>query len=435
MIKKILDNLKITALNQMQLAAIEAAQKGTDVVLLSPTGSGKTVGFLLPVLNLLEKATPGVQAIIIVPSRELAIQIEQVFKQMSTSYKISCCYGGHATRIERNNLIEPPAVLVGTPGRLAYHIRHKNFIVDSIHTLVLDEFDKSLELGFETDLTIIISQLKNIKNRILTSATNALKIPPFTGVQKHKELNFLTDTGTQSGLQLKMVKAAGTDKLETLFSLLCTLGNKASLVFCNHREAVDRISELLNHKKILHDVFHGGMEQDERERALIKFRNGSHTLLITTDLASRGLDIPTIENVIHYQLPLNRNAYLHRSGRTARMHANGTVYLVLAEDEKIPDYITESFTAVILPAVNKLPELASWVTLYIAAGRKDKINKMDIVGMLIQKGGLQKDEIGLIEVLDNTSFVAVKRANVNKMLAAIKNEKIKNRKVKIEIAR
>lgn len=435
MIKNILENLKITTLNPMQLAAIDAAQKGTDVVLLSPTGSGKTVGFLLPVLNLLKKSTPGVQAIIIVPSRELALQIEQVFKLMSTGYKISCCYGGHATGIERNNLIEPPAVLVGTPGRLAYHIRHNNFNVESIHTLVLDEFDKSLELGFENDLTKIIEQLKNLENRILTSATNALKIPPFTGVKKHTELNFLTDTSTQSGLQLKMVKATGTDKLDTLISLICTLGNKATLVFCNHREAVDRISDLLSHKNILHDVFHGGMEQDERERALIKFRNGSHTILVTTDLASRGLDIPEIENVIHYQLPLNHNAYLHRSGRTARMHANGTVYLVLAEDEKVPEYLTENFANVILPPSVKLPESAPWVTLYIAAGRKDKINKMDIVGMLIQKGGLQKDELGLIEVLDNTSFAAVKRNTVNKLLAAIKNEKIKNKKVKIEVAR
>ena len=207
------------------------------------------------------------------------------------------------------------------------------------------------------------------------------------------------------------------------------------MVFCNHREAVDRISELLHQKNLLHDVFHGGMEQDERERALIKFRNGSHRLLITTDLAARGLDIPEIENVIHYQLPPNENPFVHRNGRTARMHALGTAYIILAEDETQPEYIKEKLPEEKLPEKNVLPENAPWVTLYIAAGKKDKINKMDIVGMLLQKGGLQKDELGLIEVLDYSSFAAIKRGRINQLLNTIKNEKIKNRKIKMEVAR
>ncbi|MEO8148129.1 MAG: DEAD/DEAH box helicase [Bacteroidia bacterium] len=435
MIKKVLENLKITALNEMQLAAMDASKKGSDVVLLSPTGSGKTLGFLLPILNLLNDSKAGVQALIIVPSRELALQIEQVFKQMATGYKVNCCYGGHATRVEKNNLEQPPAVLIGTPGRIAFHLRSQSFDPSTIHTLVLDEFDKALEFGFEKDMTAIIEQMRNLKNRILTSATNALTIPPFTGIKRPVVLDYLKDTTTLKGLQLKAVVATGSDKLETLFSLICKLGSTATLVFCNHREAVDRISELLQHKGLLHDVFHGGMEQDERERALIKFRNGSHRILITTDLASRGLDIPEIENVIHYQLPLTENAFVHRNGRTARMHAEGTGYIVLAQDEEQPAYIKEKLMIEQLPASNTLPENAPWVTLYIAAGRKDKINKMDIVGMLIQKGGLQKDELGLIEVLDYSSFAAIKRGRINKVLAAIKNEKIKNRKVKMEVAR
>jgi superfamily II DNA/RNA helicase len=433
MIKKALENLGITALNEMQHAALNAAAK-SDMILLSPTGSGKTLGFLLPVLSLLSKDIPLVQVLILVPSRELALQIEQVFKAIGSGYKVNCCYGGHATKIERNNLLQPPAVLIGTPGRISYHLRHENFKTDAIHTLILDEFDKALEFGFQNDMASIISQLPAIKKRILTSATKMEEIPGFTGVVKPAVINFLDNKTNQPDLKLKAVISPAADKLDTLFSLICKIGNKPTLVFCNHREAVDRISDLLWNRGIVHDIFHGGMEQDDRERALLKFRNGSHSLLITTDLASRGLDIPEIEYVIHYQLPHNEEAFLHRNGRTARMYAKGTSYLILTEDEKLK-YVSQQPEIEILPSKIVLPELTPWGTLYIAAGKKDKINKVDIVGLLFQKGKLEKDELGLIEVLDHSSYAAVKRNRIEKTVQLIKSEKIKNKKVKIEISR
>src|SRR5471030_2764034 len=147
MVKKALENLKITALNEMQHAALNAAKKG-DVLLLSPTGSGKTLGFLLPLLSLLDPSIPTVQVLILVPSRELALQIEQVFKAFGSGFKVNCCYGGHAVKTERNNLSQPPAVLIGTPGRISHHLRRHSFSTDTIHTLILDEFDKALEFGF-----------------------------------------------------------------------------------------------------------------------------------------------------------------------------------------------------------------------------------------------------------------------------------------------
>ncbi|HTA61370.1 MAG TPA: DEAD/DEAH box helicase, partial [Bacteroidia bacterium] len=202
-IHEALKNLKIEALNPMQLASIEAAKKQKDILLLSPTGSGKTLGFLLPILNNLEKDKTGVQALIVVPSRELSLQIEQVFKQMSTGFKINCCYGGHATRIEKNNLEHPPTVLVGTPGRIAYHLRLNNFDTNNVHALVLDEFDKALEFGFQDDMSYIISQLKNLKKRTLTSATKMKEIPAFTGVKHPFEINYLPDVPAKlEGLKL-----------------------------------------------------------------------------------------------------------------------------------------------------------------------------------------------------------------------------------------
>lgn len=434
MLEKILEKLKITALNDMQNAAIGAAKKGGDVVLLAPTGSGKTLAFLLPVLSALKNFEKDrVQALVLVPSRELALQIEQVFKQMGTGFKVNCCYGGHPIKTERNNFEQAPAVLIGTPGRIAYHLRHENFDESGVTTLVLDEFDKALEFGFKDDMSYIIGKLLSLKQRILTSATAMEEIPDFTGVKKPVEIDFLKDVKVVPDLKLKKVLTTAADKLDTLFQLICKIGNKTTLIFCNHRETVDRISDLLIDKDLAHDIFHGGMEQDERERALLKFRNGSIKILITTDLASRGLDIPEVECIIHYQLPYTEDAFLHRNGRTARMNAKGTAYLVIADDEKYP-FLKSDIETENLKGNFNIPKDSDWQTLYIAAGKKDKVNKIDIVGLLLKKGGLQKEDVGLIEVKDQSSYVAIKRKMVDKVLSALSNERIKNKKVKIEIA-
>jgi superfamily II DNA/RNA helicase len=434
MLEKILEKLKITALNDMQNAAVGAAKKGGDVVLLAPTGSGKTLAFLLPVLSALENLEKDrVQALILVPSRELALQIEQVFKQMGTGFKVNCCYGGHPIKTERNNFEQAPAVLIGTPGRIAYHLRHENFDESGVTTLVLDEFDKALEFGFKEDMSYIIGKLLSLKQRMLTSATAMEEIPDFTGVKKPVEIDFLKDVKVAPDLKLKKVLTSAADKLDTLFQLICKIGNKTTLIFCNHRETVDRISDLLIDKDLAHDIFHGGMEQDERERALLKFRNGSIKILITTDLASRGLDIPEVECIIHYQLPYTEDAFLHRNGRTARMNAKGTAYLVIADDEKYP-FLKSDIETENLKGSFTIPKDSDWQTLYIAAGKKDKVNKIDIVGLLLKKGGLQKEDVGLIEVKDQSSYVAIKRKMVPKVLSALSNERIKNKKVKIEVA-
>lgn len=433
MIENALKRLNITALNDMQNASVKAARKGADVVLVAPTGSGKTLAFLLPLLSVLKTDVRGVQALILVPSRELALQIEQVFKQMGTPFKVNCCYGGHSVRIEKNNLAHPPAVLVGTPGRIAYHLEHNNFDESFVENLVLDEFDKSLEFGFEQDMSYIIGSLLSLKQRILTSATKMDEIPSFVKLNKPIEIDFSKDTQTKPDLKFKKVLAPAADKLDVLFKLLSKIGGANTLVFCNHRETVERISDLLFEHGLGHDVFHGGMEQADREKALLKFRNGSHKILITTDLAARGLDIPEVENIVHYQLPYTEDAYIHRNGRTARMHAKGTAYAIVTEDEHYK-YFPEDIEEEQLGEGYLLPEASDWVTLYIANGKKDKINKIDIVGLFLQKGGLQKDDLGLIEVKDTTSYVAVKRIVVDKLLNALDGEKIKGKKLKLEVA-
>ena len=429
-INALLNNLGIKELNALQRACIKSLNKNEELVVLSPTGSGKTLGFLLPLLQLIDPNKKGIQAIILTPSRELALQIENVWKNMSTGLKVNCFYGGHPFREEVKSLTTLPTVLIGTPGRVTDHLRRETFSTRSIDMVVLDEFDKILELGFGAEMEFILDNLPNLKKRVLTSATNIKTIPPYVRMENPKTIDCL-DQKEEINLTLKKIVADGNDKLETLFELICFLSNSSTLVFCNHRDAVERISQLLLEKGLAHGKFHGGLEQEERERSLSKFRNGSTPTLLTTDLASRGLDIPEIKNIVHYQLPNKEDAFIHRNGRTARMHASGTAYLVLAESEIIPDFIKEVPEKFELPEANELPNNPEWVTLYVGAGKKEKINKVDLVGLFLQKGGLQKEDLGLIEVKDHACFIAVKFNKADTALTKLKTEKVKNKKVRI----
>ena len=427
----ILLNLGIDALNEMQLAANETILNKNETLLLSPTGSGKTLAFLYPLYQLIDPDTKGIQALILVPSRELGLQIEQVWKKMGTTYKVNICYGGHNIETELKNLSNPPAVLIGTPGRIVDHIERQSIDLSTTKTLVLDEFDKSLQLGFHEQMSFIISRLKNVNNRVLVSATNGIEIPKYTKISK----DFIPkNEKSVSLLDVKKVISPEKDKLTTLFHLICNLNSESGIIFCNHRDAVERISDYLNDKGIISTFYHGGMDQDERERSLIQFRNGSVPYLVTTDLAARGLDIPDIKHVIHYHLPFKEEEFTHRNGRTARMQTAGTAYLIIHEDEKKLDYVDYNMEFVVnLNA--PIPNQPKFVTLYISGGKKNKLNKIDIVGFLSQKGNLEKADLGLIEVKDFISFAAVKRSKIQQLLKDIQDQKMKGKKYKIAIAR
>lgn len=432
-IKGIVGKLGFLSLNEIQKKMLNDGIKPNHIILFSPTGTGKTLSYILVILHCIDKAIPGIQSIVVVPSRELALQIENVFRQMNIGLKVNSCYGGHPLKIELNNFREPPSILIGTPGRLADHLRRESFLTNSIRSIVLDEFDKSLELGFNNEMQFIFEKLKHVKKRILTSATKNLDIPDYTGIKNPVYFDFYEEK-SKPKITIKAIRSEGKDKLDILKKLIYHLGKESSLIFCNHREAVERISELLANGGIVHDIFHGGLEQDERERALIKFRNGSHTILITTDLAARGLDIPEIRNIIHYQLPQKTTSFIHRNGRTARMNATGTVWLILSDSEKIPDYIEDEPEFETISDELEPPDLPDWTTLYFGAGKKEKISKKDIVGFLIQKGGLTMEEIGLITVQDYSSFAAIKRETAKNISLKLQGLKLKGKKIKIGLS-
>lgn len=436
-----LSALKIESLNPMQEASIAAWQEGDDLILLSPTGSGKTLAYLLPLLATLRPDAEGVQAVVLVPSRELALQTDQVFKSMNTPYRSVSCYGGRPAMEEHRTLRGvKPAVVIATPGRMNDHLGKQNIDASTVRTLVIDEFDKCLEFGFQEEMGDVIGRLPALRRRFLLSATDAEEIPRFTGLGRTRRLDFLPSGADGEGaasLRLHIYKVCSPqkDKLETLYRLLCTLGSQSTLVFCNHRESVERVGKYLQEQHFPCGVFHGGMEQDDRERTLYKFRNGSCHVLIATDLAARGLDIPEIENVVHYHLPANADAYTHRNGRTARWEAEGRSFVIVHPEETCPEWMDAEPETFVLPEVTPRPSQPEFVTLYIGKGKKDKINKTDIVGFLFKKGNLAKDEIGRVDVKDHYAYAAIARKKLKQTLVLIRNEKIKGVKTLIDVAK
>jgi len=425
----ILSKLGIEKLNPMQEEAILAIESWNAVILLSPTGTGKTLGFLLPIINALDKASEEIQAVVIVPSRELAIQIEQVMRDMGTGFKVNAVYGGRSGSKDRVELKHKPAVLIGTPGRVADHLRRKVFSTDYIKTLVLDEFDKSLEIGFENEMRDVLELLPKVEKKILTSATQGVSIPKFVGLQEPLTIDYSGEGITQ--LLIKAVLSPSKDKLDTLFDLIAHIGNQNGIIFCNFKDSIQRVSDYLTQNSIAHGTFYGGMEQVDRERALIKFRNGTHQILLATDLAARGIDVPEINFIIHYHLPMRKEEFTHRNGRTARMHSDGTAYVLQYEQESLPEFIGD------LPIEKlkrvELPKRSEWSTLFISGGRKDKISKGDIAGLFFKQGNLNREDLGVIELKNDCAFVSVKAATIKALIPKVNNTRLKKKKVRITV--
>lgn len=423
----LLTKLGITELNPMQEEAILTIQKNNEVILLSPTGTGKTIAFLLPILDKIKPELLEVQTLILTPTRELAIQIEQVIRKLGSGIKVNAIYGGRSGQKDQLDLKQPPHILVGTPGRIADHFRKETFSNQYIDTIILDEFDKSLEIGFEKEMSEIMESLIYVHKKILTSASNKVVIPEFIQLKEPQQISFSEKGSAQ--LDLKRVISPDKDKLQTLLNTLYHIGNQPGIIFCNFKDTIDYISNYLTDNNISHGCFYGGMEQYDRELALIKFRNGTHQLLIATDLAARGIDIPELKYIIHYQLPLKEHEFMHRNGRTARMNAEGTAYILQWQKEYLPLYL-DDIKPISLSPTQKIT-LSQWETLCVMGGRRDKISKGDIAGLFFKQGGLTKEELGVIEVQQDRCYVAVHHSKVKHCLETLHNKKLKEAKIRI----
>jgi superfamily II DNA/RNA helicase len=360
----------------------------------------------------------------------LAIQIEQVVRSMGSGYKANAVYGGRPMSKDKIEIKHTPAILIGTPGRILDHFEADRFSKASIKTLILDEFDKSLEDGFEEEMKAIIGQITSLNKRILTSATQSVKVPGFVRLDKPTTVNYLK-VKPASQLAIKTVVSPNKNKLKTLLELIQHIGNEPGIIFCNLRDSIDQVSTFLVRNKVSHACFSGGMEQQDRERALIKFRNGSCQVLIATDLAARGIDIPEMNHIIHYELPRHEEEFIHRNGRTARVNEKGTAYILKWEKELLPEFIKNVKGVNVSKKAPHKPQY--WETLFISGGRKDKISKGDIAGLFFKQGAIKKDQLGIIELKQDCAFVAIPLAIADQLVNKLNNTRLKNKKVRVTI--
>ena len=437
-ISKVLEKLNIDSLNAMQRESMECMLRGrNDVVVLSPTGTGKTLAYLLPLVQMLDAGSEEVQALVIVPGRELAMQSDGVLKSMGTGIRSQACYGGRAAMDEHRVLRQNrPHVVFGTPGRLNDHLDKGNIDAHHIKYIVIDEFDKCLEMGFLNEMSRLVGKLTNLQRRFLLSATDAEQIPQFVEMRRTDRLDYLIDEEPLNDrVEVYRVDSPEKDKLATLAQLLMSLGDTQSIVFLNYRDSVERTDEYLRKQGFVTSAFHGGLEQRQREDALYKFSNGSATVLVSTDLASRGLDIPHIENIIHYHLPSSEDALVHRVGRTARWDQMGKTFFLVGPEEHMPEFVNDCSLSTFHFTLSTRVLQPRMSTLYIGKGKKDKLSKGDIVGFLCKKGGVEPSDIGRIDVKDRYAYAAVSREKVKQVIRLTQGEKIKGIRTVVELVR
>lgn len=433
------EKLGIEELNAMQRRMMSCASESRDIILLSPTGTGKTLAFILPMLKILKPSTGRVQAVVVAPSRELVIQIAGIVNSIASGFKVTPLYGGHKVEDEVNSLGAGADIIVATPGRLLDHINRRNIDVLPTRILVLDEFDKSLELGFEKEMKKIVDRLKNVSRYILTSATRADILPPFLNLSDPLTLDYLGDNKElKRRMRVHRVDSDVNDKLESLAALLRSLsaGGEAerAIIFVNYRESAERVEQFLSKNGFPAVLYHGALDQQERETAVAMFNNGSRPLLVATDLAARGLDIEDVKSVIHYHQATSPEAYTHRNGRTARVDREGDVYVLVGPKENVAEFT--DFDDTYYPSAEqegvKHPKYA---TIRFSAGKKEKLSKGDILGFLVKEGGVAATDIGKIDVYDHYSLAAVPRAEVEEVLSRVKGKKVKGDKRLISLVK
>ena len=428
--------LGISDLNDLQKSVLKNLKISSSAIIYSPTGSGKTLAFSVTLLKALKNfATEKLQAVIIAPSRELVIQISDVIRPIAPDYKVTSLYGGHNVADEKNSLQNVPSIIVGTPGRLLDHANRGNIDLTNVRQLILDEFDKCLELGFEEEMRKLLKKMPNLSRKILTSATILNEIPDFVNLREYVTLDFLGSAENPSErTTVWQVKSEEKDKLAALRTLLYSIPQGKAIIFANYRDAVSRIYQNLKDNQISAGIYHGALEQMDREKAIAMFNNESYPILVSTDLGSRGLDIKEVKNIIHYHLPVSQESYTHRNGRTARVDKTGDVYILTHQDEQLPDFVTIDETFNLPEKCEKKSIVNRNSTLYFKAGKKEKISKADIVGFIANNSQIVPNEIGVINVYDHYALVAVPKQKAKTAIAQLLKAKIKGKKIRIEIA-
>jgi len=431
---KTLHTLGFTKMSDIQGKAINPILEGKDILAQSKTGSGKTLAFGIPSVMSVDTTNNKPQTIIITPTRELAEQIAVELRKVATykaNLKILTLYGGVPLRMQADSLAKGAHILIGTPGRIQDHLVKETLVLDSIKTLVLDEADRMLDMGFYDEIIKIGSNMPKAKQTLLFSATFPQKIEKLAKALLKQPITIKVDTILEAN-KINEVVYESADKFKTLSTLIQSHKPESLLVFCNTKAEVISLADRLHQRGHSVIELHGDLDQRERNEAVLLFSNGSKRILVATDVASRGLDIKDIELVINYDLPFDKEVYTHRIGRTGRADAMGTALSIYGHnDSEKCAYITSrartgEMKELRVDAAFKMVSL--YDTLGINGGKKTKLRAGDILGALCKEIGIENTMIGKITITDTRSYVALHHTVIDKVYKAFKRVKIKKKK-------
>ncbi len=438
-----LDSLGYLEMTAIQAAALPLALSGSDLIAQAKTGSGKTAAFALPLLNRLNPQLFAAQALILCPTRELASQVAGEIRRLAryqSNIKVVILCGGQSIGPQIGSLEHGAHVVVGTPGRIKDHLRKETLSLECVNTLVLDEADRMLEMGFIDDIEGIIAKTPADRQTLLFSATYPENIQALSNrFQKSPQRVSVESLHTEQEIMQRFFVCQKSDRLASLVKLLAHFQPQAAVVFCNTKQLVRDVCEYLSQSGIQAQALHGDMEQRDRDQVLIQFKHLSCNILVATDVAARGLDIDDLPAVVNFELPRNAEVYVHRIGRTGRAGKEGMALSLFADSERyklqsIGDYQQREleFEAIEqLEHTTKSLPLPPYATLVIAGGRKEKVRAGDILGALTGEAGIDGKAVGKITVTDYAAYVAITQDVADKALGRLLNGKIKGRKFKV----
>ena len=439
---KNLESLGYHKMTPIQAQSLPHVLKGRDLIAKAKTGSGKTAAFGV---GLLEQVNPrffGVQALILCPTRELADQVGKELRRLARNIpniKLVLLCGGKPFGPQKGSLEHGAHIAVGTPGRIQDHLRKGNLKLEGLKTLVLDEADRMLDMGFFDVMTEIIAQTPKKRQTLMFSATYPDQIKKMCRSIQRDPVTVTVEAEHKAGvIEQVFYEVKKHERNNTLLALFEHYKPDTTLVFCHTKKQCDEVARFLNGRGIEALAIHGDLEQRERDQVLVKFSNNSCAVLVATDVAARGLDIKSLAAVINYELPRDPEIYVHRIGRTGRAGEKGIALSIFTVSEvyrvnSIEQYLKNPCICDVYESLDRDPDYSlesPMVTIQLDAGRKNKMRPGDILGALTGEAGLAGSQIGKIDIFDMSSYVAIERTAVRQALNYMADGRVKGRNVR-----
>ena len=436
-----LEVLAFSTMTPVQQAALPTVLAGGDVIAQARTGSGKTVAFGLGLLSRVDVGNNEVQALVLVPTRELADQVASELRRLARfvpNLRVVTLCGGVPVRTQVPSLQSPPHVVVGTPGRILDHLQRETLHIDRVRTLVLDEADRMLDMGFLPSIEDIVAGTSAKRQTLLFSATYPSEVRSLsTQFQRQPTSVTVDDGGTnKSDIEQLFFEVEPAQRLAALTQLLLAWQPESALVFCHTKNDVRDVTARLQKDGYGALALHGDLEQRERDEVVVRFANKSCTVLVATDVAARGLDIRDLAAVISWELPVDPDTHLHRIGRTGRAGKKGHAWALYTSKERSRLGAIEETTGPVsfapLPVpTTSAPRPAPMRTLIVEGGRQDKLRPGDLLGALTGDLGLEGDVVGKIDITPRYTYVAIRRDVAESALSGLRGGKIKGRSFRV----